>query len=139
MIMKIEFKNELPDIEQYFELYLTTGWNEEYNLTKHELAASISNSYFSVSAYDENKLVGFGRFVSDGIMHAMIYEMIVDPDYQRKKIGSEIMNRLLKECLELNIRDIQLFCAKGKRNFYESHGFVSRPDDGPGMEYKGAR
>lgn len=137
--MKIEFKNELPQIDQYFQLFATTGWNEEYNLTREELAQSIGNSFFAVSAYDGNKLVGFGRFVSDGIMHAMIYEMIVDPDYQRKNIGSQILERLLKKCFELKIRDIQLFCAKGKRSFYEKKGFAARPDDRPGMEYKAIR
>jgi hypothetical protein len=38
--------------------------------------------------------------------------------------------------LDANIRDIQLFCARGQRAFYEKRGFVARPDDAPGMQYK---
>ena len=135
--MNIEVKNAIPDIESYFDLFETTGWNKEYRLSKEELNSTLINSYYCVSVYDADKLIGFGRILSDGILHAMIYEMIVDPDHQGKGLGRTIMNELLSKCFEDNIRDIQLFCAKGKKQFYEKLGFVARPDDGPGMEYKG--
>jgi GNAT superfamily N-acetyltransferase len=119
-------------------LLLING-NEEYRLTKDELCKTIMESYYCVSAYHLDKLIGFGRIMSDRILHAMIYEMIVYPDYQGRGIGREILNRLLTKCFDNNIRDIQLFCAKGKREFYEKMGFSARPDDRPGMSYKKAR
>jgi GNAT superfamily N-acetyltransferase len=134
--MNIIYKTDSPLINQYFPLFETTGWNSEYNLTKEELGQSLSNSYYTVSAYEESKLVGFGRIVSDGVLHAMIYEMIVDPDYQGEGIGSSILNILVDKCLTNNIRDIQLFCARGKKVFYERHGFTARENNAPGMEYK---
>ena len=129
------FKNEIPSIQKYFPLLLSTGWNEEYNLSSAELNEIVEKSYFAVCAYDDDALVGFGRIVSDGILYAMIYEMIVHPDYQGKGIGKEILNRLVKKCTDDNIRDIQLFCAKGKRGFYESCGFEARHEDAPGMQF----
>jgi ribosomal protein S18 acetylase RimI-like enzyme len=134
--MSIIYKIDLPPADKYFNLFETTGWNSEYCLTKDELSLSLPNSYYTVSAYDENKLVGFGRIISDGVIHAMIYEMIVDPDYQREGIGSTILNMLVDKCLENNIRDIQLFSAKGKKIFYERHGFTERENNAPGMQYK---
>ena len=134
--MSIIYKTNLPLIDQYFSLFETTGWNSDYCLSKDELSLSISNSYYTVSAYEENKLVGFGRIVSDGIIHAMIYEMIVDPDYQGEGIGSTILNMLVDKCITNNIRDIQLFCAKGRKVFYERHGFTIRENNAPGMQYK---
>ncbi len=134
--MNIVYSTEMPPADKYFELFETTGWNDKYKLTCEELARTISNSYFTVSAYDEKRLVGFGRIVSDGILHAMIYEMIVHPDYQLKGIGAEILKQLVNKCREDNIRDVQLFCAKGKRPFYEKYDFAARPDDAPGMQLK---
>lgn len=134
--MKIIYTTGLPAIEKYFPLFLSTGWNDEYNLTSAQLNEVIQKSYFAVCAYDGDALVGFGRIVSDGILYAMIYEMIVHPDYQGKGIGKEILNRLIKKCTDENIRDIQLFCAKGKRGFYESCGFIARHEDAPGMQLK---
>lgn len=134
--MSIIYKTTLPSIDQYFELFETTGWNSEYCLTSDELDQSLSNSYYTISAYEGSKLVGFGRIVSDGVIHAMIYEMIVDPDYQGEGIGSNILNKLVEKCLKNNIRDIQLFCANGKKEFYERHGFTPRDSNAPGMQYK---
>jgi GNAT superfamily N-acetyltransferase len=125
-----------PIPAEYFALFETTGWNDEYQLTPLDLARALKESAFTVSAYEEGRLVGFGRVVSDSI-HAMIYDLIVAPDHQRQGIGGEILDRLVKYCQEAHIRDIQLFCAKGKRAFYERHGFEARPDDAPGMKYRG--
>ncbi len=133
--MTIVYKEYIPEMEKYFLLFKSTGWNEEYKLTKEELNNTLMKSYYCVSAYDGERLIGFGRIMSDGILHAMIYEMIVYQDYQGRGIGREILNRLLKKCFENNIRDIQLFCAIGKRHFYEKSGFATRPDEKPGMEY----
>ena len=134
--MQLQYKTDMPDCKQYFMLFESTGWNEEYMLSKEELYATLEKSYYNVSVYDEGKLIGFGRVISDGILHAMIYEMIIYPEYQGKGIGKEILSMLVEKCKTNNIRDIQLFCAKGKRKFYEKYGFVARPDDGPGMELR---
>ena len=135
--MNVIYKTDIPDCEQYFSLFESTGWNVKYRVSKEELFTAVKRSYFSVSAYSSERLIGFGRVLSDGILHAMIYEMIVCPEYQKKGVGSKILNMLMKKCLDNKIMDIQLFCAKGKRNFYEKHGFASRSIDCPGMEYIG--
>ena len=89
-----------------------------------------------MSACHKEKLVGFGRMLSDGLLHAVLFDVIVLPEYQRNGIGAEIMNRLLDKCKKHQIRDIQLFCAENKLSFYEKMGFQPRPDNAPGMEIK---
>jgi len=133
--MTFRYQTFPPTPQEYFVLFETTGWNAEEQLTPHDLAKALISSWYMVSVYDEGRLVGFGRVVADTI-HAMIYDLIVEPDHQRQGIGGEILDRLVKRCQEAHIRDIQLFCATGKREFYERHGFEVRPDDGPGMQYR---
>ena len=133
--MTIRYQTYPPTPEQYFALFETTGWNEEYQLTPYDLSQVLAHSWYMVCAYDEDRLVGFGRVVGDSV-HAMIYDLIVVPDHQKQGIGGEILDRLIKHCQEARVRDIQLFCAEGKREFYERHGFVARPDDAPGMQRK---
>mgnify|MGYP000155805290 CR=1 FL=1 len=72
----------------------------------------------------------------EDLLGAKRIDLIVLPEVQRQGIGGEILDRLVKRCQEAHIRDIQLFCASGKRAFYERHGFVARPDDAPGMQYR---
>ncbi len=134
--MDIEYRKSIPNIEQFCALFTTTGWNDAYHATAEELELALANSQFVVSVYSGKLLVGVGRVVTDGVLHAMIYEMIVLPEWQSKGIGTQILKLLLEWCEQRNIRDIQLFCARGKRSFYEKNGFLVRPEDSPGMQYR---
>lgn len=132
----IYLENLFPDKKQLFRLFLTTGWNEEYQLDEDKLFNAAKHSWYMVSAYDNDILTGFGRIISDGILHALIVDMIVLPEYQGKGIGKAILEKLLDKCKSHNICDVQLFCAKGKVGFYKSSGFTERPLDAPGMQFK---
>lgn len=132
----LTYTDEFPADEQYWNLFLTTGWNEEYQLKISDVKTILENSSFCFSAYDNNTLVGFGRVVTDKKVNAIILDLIVHPDFQGKSIGKVILDQLVVKCKELNIHDIQLFSAKNKLKFYEKRGFVKRPDDAPGMEFK---
>ena len=133
--MGLTFSNDVPPADQLWELFLTTGWNEKYRLSAADLHQALQSSWFLVAAYEGGRLVGFGRLVSDGILHAMIYELIVAPGSQNRGLGSQILERLIAGCREYRIRDVRLFCARGKVAFYEKRGFVPRPEDAPGMQF----
>jgi ribosomal protein S18 acetylase RimI-like enzyme len=133
--MKISYYATNPNRDDFFELFMTTGWNKKYKLGANELIEALKNSWFRISAYDGDKLIGYGRIIADGIVHALLLDIIIHPDYQGKNIGKEILEILVQKCKKHNIRDIQLFCAKDKVGFYEKYGFITRPDNAPGMEY----
>jgi len=132
--MKIDYRTELPDEDSFFRLFETTGW--ESKKSKEELYWAINNSWYVVSAFRGKELIGFGRIISDGYLHAFITEMIITPAYQKKGIGKEILKRLVQEALDNDIYDIQLFAAEDKKEFYLKNGFIERPDEAPGMQYK---
>jgi GNAT superfamily N-acetyltransferase len=133
--MAIEFSSEIPTSDHFWRLFESTGWNENYHLSPQELMRALHSSWYMLGAYNGEQLVGFGRLVSDGVVHAMIYDLIVLPEYQGQGIGGEILERLVEKCRETGVRDIQLFCARGKREFYKKRGFAARSDDAPGMQY----
>jgi GNAT superfamily N-acetyltransferase len=133
--MSVHFETELATMDGFYALFESAGWNAEYQLSCQQLAEAIRNSWYLVAAYEGERLVGIGRVVSDGVLHAMVYDLITDPEFQRQGIGSEILTRLIRECRNSGICDIQLFCAQGKRPFYERRGFRARAEDAPGMEY----
>jgi GNAT superfamily N-acetyltransferase len=137
--MMTQFESRIPDMDDFWRLFATTGWNDEYGLSPAELHVAVSRCWFAVSAWQADRLVGFGRVVSDGVLHAMIYELIVVPDCQGQGIGAEILAQLVARCHEAGVRDIQLFSARGKCGFYERRKFRARPHDAPGMEYVGER
>ncbi len=133
--MEIRYTTEMPAIEQFWKIFLSTGWNDEYNLAIDELKQALDSSWTVACAYDGEQLVGIGRVISDRSIHAMIYDLITDPNYREMGIGTHILDMLVGACKQAGIRDIQLFSARGKRAFYEQRGFVARPNEAPGMQY----
>lgn len=75
--------------------------------------------------WDGEKLVGLGRILEDGVM-CMFYDIGVHPDYQRRRIGSKILNRLISKVKNKNYASIGLFVwEENSANipFYQEHGF----------------
>ena len=133
--LPIRVQEGTPETGELWRVFVTTGWNDEFHLSPAELSRAFEASWFVAGAYADARLVGVGRVVSDTVVHAMIYDLIVIPECQGAGIGEQLLARLVERCRSAGIRDIQLFCAKGKRRFYERRGFVARPEDAPGMEY----
>jgi len=123
-----------PTPEQFFELFETTGWNSKYELSIDELYTALENSWYIISVFDNDNLIGFGRIICDGVVHALILDVIIHPERQGEGIGKEIMDKLVSKCKKHNIRDIQLFSAKDKAGFYQKLGFERRTEDSPGMQ-----
>ncbi|WP_379141014.1 GNAT family N-acetyltransferase [Paenibacillus sp. sgz500992] len=131
--MNISCRTDLPNREEYFNLFQTTGWNQKGVWSAYILYEAIKNSWYIVTLYDDEKLVASGRLVSDGYIQCFICEMIVMPEYQNKGFGKRIMNELLHHCKTNGIQWVQLASAKGKKGFYEKFGFQERAIDAPGM------
>ncbi len=133
------FSEDIPRGDDFFDLFSTTGWNdEEYHLSADQLHQAIQHSWYTISVYEDDRLIGFGRVISDGMLHAFIVDMIVHPQDQGKGIGRSVLEKLVHRCKNAGINDIQLFCATGKSGFYTKSGFVPRSADAPGMQYKGS-
>lgn len=134
MIQIVE--NELS-VQDYMYLIETTGWRGILPKGEQLLSEALLNSWYTITAYEGSILIGCGRIVSDGHLHALLCDVIVDPTYQSKGVGSLIVSHLVKKCKEHNIVMIQLFSAKDKADFYEKNGFQRRAVDAPGMFYGG--
>lgn len=129
----IHLDTQLPSPAAFKALYDTTGWAPPGREADY-YARALAGSWYSVSAYAGDELIGFARVISDGHLHAFITEMIVAPQFQSQGVGSQLLEAALAACRAAGITDVQLFCARGKLGFYEKHGFLPRPQDGPGMQ-----
>lgn len=81
---------------------------------------SFENSYAVCFVYDGGKLIGFGRSISDGVRHAAIYDVAIDPSYQGKGIGKQIMQKIMSATPGCTFI---LYAALGKEPFYRKLGF----------------
>ncbi len=120
-------KENVNNVDEFNFLYDAVGWGSyEKKISEKALA----NSMYSVSIYDENKIIGFGRLIGDEICFVYIHDVMVLPEYQNKKVGTQIMNKLLSKISEIKSENpsvrVYLGASKGKEKFYEKFGFITR-------------
>jgi aralkylamine N-acetyltransferase len=86
-----------------------------------KLKIAAENSYTVCSAYVDQKIIGFGRAISDGQYQSAIYDVVVLPAYQNQGVGKLIMKALLRKLPKSG--PVLIFVAPGKQDFYRKFGF----------------
>ncbi|THB76743.1 MAG: N-acetyltransferase [Desulfobulbaceae bacterium] len=120
----IEYKIGTDDIDWeglrdlYGEVGLVGGLGKKRDLPKIREAFLIS--FKVVTAWDNQRLVGAGRMISDGVCYGMIFDLGILVTHQRQGIGRQIINILLKGHEDLFIHLTSTF---GNEEFYKKIGF----------------
>lgn len=86
-----------------------------------KLKIAAENSHTVCSAYIDEKIIGFGRAISDGVYQSAIYDVMVLPQFQNQGVGKSIMEALLDKLPKGG--PVLIFVAPGKRDFYRRFGF----------------
>ena len=121
--------------EDYSKLRESVGW---MLFSKEQTQMALMNSLYTVIAVKDSQTVGMGRLTGDG-MYYMIVDIVVQPSYQKQRIGTKIVNMIIefvdKETPSGGRSSIQLIAEKGKETFYEKIGFKIIPHEfcGSGM------
>src|SRR5262245_27595834 len=88
----------------------------------------LANSDLFVCGWDGERLVGFGRVLTDYVYRASIWDVIVDKAYQGQGIGTELVRRILNHPL---LKKVELFwLCTATPSFYEKLGFSSTEQTG---------
>lgn len=79
-----------------------------------------NNSYAVVFVYDEEKIVGVARALSDGVCQAVIYNVALEEEYQGHGIGRSLIEKLLEQ---LKGQNVILYTHPRTVHLYEKFGF----------------
>lgn len=126
--MNIVYKDtHIFNREQLEDLFLSVEWSSGHYPDK--LVTAMKNFETVFSAWDGNKLVGMICAMDDGIMTAYVHYLLVDPEYQGRQIGRELV-RMVKEKYSDYLR-IVVVAYDAERAFYENCGFKKSDDSSP--------
>ena len=126
--MRIREYREDTDFEAVLEIYESVNW-QNYTNDVNNLKSALTNSHKTYVFYEEKKVRGLVRTISDGFTICYIQDLLVHSDYQRRGIGKELVRYVLQS--NEHIRQIVLMTdAKEElKNFYLSAGFREVKDD----------
>jgi catechol 2,3-dioxygenase-like lactoylglutathione lyase family enzyme/GNAT superfamily N-acetyltransferase len=113
----------LPDYETYASLFASVGWAVD----EAPMRAALTQTYAGVLAADtrDGQTIGMARATGDG-RYFMLWDLIVRPSHQGRKIGAAMVQRLLEELRARGAPQgafVGLFT--GRPGFYESLEFKS--------------
>ncbi|MGH2545239.1 MAG: GNAT family N-acetyltransferase [Ardenticatenaceae bacterium] len=96
------------------------GWGERV-ADPERFRTLLANSDRTVSAWDDDRLVGFARALCDDVSNGYISMVAVDPAYHGQRIGSELISRLIGDDPRITW---VLRAGRDSHEFWERLGFV---------------
>ena len=97
-----------------------TSWANQR--TKKNIKQMLSRSEAVVSVWQNTRLIGFGRATSDKVYRAVLWDVVVDKNFQRIGIGKKIVNSLLSNKLISRVEKIYIMTTKFEK-FYSKMDF----------------
>jgi N-acetylglutamate synthase-like GNAT family acetyltransferase len=110
---------DLLKLQRLFQV--AAFWAGERRLEDWQIA--IAHSYPVISVWDHEQLIGFARATSDGIYRAMIWDVVIHPDYRGQGLGRQLVQTLVAHPHMNRVERIYLTTTHQQR-FYEQIGFV---------------
>jgi len=121
------------NIEDILELYKANEWSSVNK--PDQLYNGLLNSETLITAWDNKKLVGLGKAISDGYLTVYYPHLLILPDYQGKGIGKMIFDKMQEKYRDFHM---QMLTADGKAiDFYKKNGFVRAGNTEPMWIYSG--
>lgn len=118
--------NEPPDASQLLELFHQAPWAKNRSLD--DAKEMLRHTDLTISAWEGDRLVGFGRVLTDFIYRATIWDVIVDRAFQGHGVGTEIVQCILNHP---RLTRVELFWLCTRRpGFYEKLGFSAKEQTG---------
>ena len=81
---------------------------------------AFTNSFAVIFLLQNDRLLGMGRAVSDGVYQAGLYDIAVLPEFQGRGFGRLILEKLMKRLDGMNVI---LYANPGRSGFYEKFQF----------------
>jgi len=123
----IQFRDDANiTAEQAIDLYMRSTLGERRPIhNKETFEAMLKNANLTITAWDEDTLVGIARTLTDFAYVAYLADLAVDQQYQHSGIGKQLIantqSRLGPECM------IVLLAAPKANEYYEHIGFEHNP------------
>lgn len=120
---KISFRTDKDlSLEDLLSLYESVGW-VSYTKSPETLSKAICGSTFVVTAWEDSKLIGLARCLSDDASIMYLQDILVKPHHQSKGVGKQLMTHCLSRFSHVRQRVLITDDTAEQKRFYSSCGF----------------
>jgi N-acetylglutamate synthase-like GNAT family acetyltransferase len=110
------------DVVQVQQL-LSIGAFWAQHRTLSDLETAIQHSEPVVTAWDGERLIGFARATSDRVYRAVLWDVVIHPEYRGRGLGRTLVKTLLAHPSVQKVERVYLMTSS-QQGFYERLGFT---------------
>lgn len=111
-------------ISELVELYKNEFWSNKR--TRPEVDKMLAASDIIIGLVDEcDRLVAFTRVLTDFVYRAIIFDVIVKPDYRDQGLGKQLLDAVVNHPQLQAVEYLGLYCLPEMVQFYERWGFTT--------------
>jgi len=127
--------SEIPAVEEYRQLRIACGLSPK---SPEAAAKGLPNNLFATTIRDRGELIAMGRVVGDGGCHFEVVDIAVHPDYQRRGIGTRVMDAVMAyiEKYAPESAYVSLIADHHSPALYSKFGFKATAPLSIGMGYR---
>lgn len=125
--MSIEYRSDAKlDVQQVIDLYNSSTLGARRPVDKPEVfRAMIDKATIVITAWDDEKLVGLARALSDLVYVTYLADLVVHENYQHQRIGKQLIDltqaQTAPDCM------LVLLAAPLANDYYPKLGFTHNP------------
>jgi len=112
-------KVDVPQVQHL--LAIGAFWASQRTLS--DLETAIQHSEPVVTAWDGERLVGFARATSDRVYRAVLWDVVIHPEYRGQGLGRTLVTTLLAHPSINQVERVYLMTSS-QQGFYERLGFT---------------
>ena len=124
--LKLTIITNLTDtqVDQLVELYSNEFWCNKRK--RNDVDRMLAKTDIIIGAEDRaHDLVGFVRVLTDYVYKAIIFDLIVHPNWRGKKVGKLLMDSVIKHPRLSHVEHYDLNCLPEMYKFYELWEFTA--------------
>jgi ribosomal protein S18 acetylase RimI-like enzyme len=120
MIMISYSEDKLVKASDVAEVFKNSGIKRPYE-DKERIQRMVDNSDIIISAWEDNKMIGLARAITDYSYCCYLSDLAVDKKYQNQGIGKQLVNKL--QIILGKETSLVLLSSPGAVEFYPRIGF----------------
>ncbi|MCS6781749.1 MAG: GNAT family N-acetyltransferase, partial [Gloeomargarita sp. SKYG98] len=121
MTITVSTDRQKVDLVQLQHL-LNIGAFWAVNRTLEDLQTAVDHSEPVVTVWDGERLIGFGRATSDWVYRAVLWDVVIHPEYRGRGLGRQLVETLLAHPSIRSVERVYLMTSS-QQGFYERLGF----------------
>lgn len=124
--MSFQLVSRLDDrqVADLHRLYQNEWWTRGRTLAEVATMLTHANFVFGLSEPVSGRLVAFARVLTDRVFKALIFDLIVAPDWRGDDLGMVLLDAILDHPELRGVAHVELYCLPELEAYYQRRGFT---------------